>query len=170
MFEPSYRGSDARPVNDRRSQMIINDFLTKELHTQALFVNFQLVSTDIIIVMSHTVWLIQYDWLPEQYQSDNDGKSSDSESSVESASRIARPTAFQSSQLRGRQSELENERRNTKQTLRTSLAGCEVNERLVNKFGSVKYRWISDNFSKFRWFPIISEISLSSAISNRQPH
>jgi len=35
-------------------------------------------------------------------------------------------------------SELENERRNTKQTLRTSLAGCEVNERLVNKFGSVK--------------------------------
>ena len=46
---------DARPVNDRRSQMIINDFLTKELHTQALFVNFQLVSTDIIIVMSHTV-------------------------------------------------------------------------------------------------------------------
>ena len=78
--------------------------------------------------------------LPEQYQSDNDGKSSDSESSVESASRIARPTAFQSSQLRGRQSELENERRNTKQTLRTSLAGCEVNERLVNKFGSVKDR------------------------------
>ena len=41
-------------------------------------------------------------------------------------------------------SELENERRNTKQTLRTSLAGCEVNERLVNKFGSVKDRWISD--------------------------
>ena len=41
-------------------------------------------------------------------------------------------------------SELENERRNTKQTLRTSLAGCEVNERLVNKFGSVKDRWISE--------------------------
>ena len=57
---------------------------------------------------------------------------------------MARPTAFQSSQLRGRQSELENERRNTKQTLRTSLAGCEVNERLVNKFGSVKDRWILD--------------------------
>ena len=59
---------------------------------------------------------------------------------------MARPTAFQSSQLRGRQSELENERRNTKQTLRTSLAGCEVNERLVNKFGSVKDRWILDKY------------------------
>lgn len=92
---------NARPVNDRRSQMIINDFLTKELNTQ-------------------------------------DNEASDSESSVESTSRMTRPTAFQSSQLRGRQSELENERRNTKQTLRTSLAGCEVNERLVNKFGSVK--------------------------------
>ena len=86
--------------------MIINDFLTKELHTQG----------------------------------ESDARSSDSESSVESTSKMARPTAFQSSQLRGRQSELENERRNTKQTLRTSLAGCEVNERLVNKFGSVKDR------------------------------
>ena len=37
-FEPCIR--DARPVNDRRSQMIINDFLTKELHTQAFVRNF----------------------------------------------------------------------------------------------------------------------------------
>ena len=50
----------------------------------------------------------------------NEAKSPDSESSVESTSRMGRPTAFQSSQLRVRQSELENERRNTKQTLRTS--------------------------------------------------
>lgn len=91
-------------VNDRRSQLIINDFLTKE------------------------------------FQNDTEDKQdSDSESSIEERdSANVRPTAFQSSQLRGRQSELENERRNTKQTLRTSLAGCEVNERLVNKFGSVK--------------------------------
>jgi hypothetical protein len=46
--------------------------------------------------------------------------------------------SFQSSQLRGRRSELEEEKINAKKSLRTSLAGCEINERLVNKFGSVK--------------------------------
>lgn len=29
-------------------------------------------------------------------------------------------------------------RENTRQSLRASIAGCEVNKRLVNKFGSVK--------------------------------
>ena len=46
--------------------------------------------------------------------------------------------SFQSSQLRGRRSELEEEKQNAKKSLRASLAGCEINERLVNKFGSVK--------------------------------
>ena len=40
--------------------------------------------------------------------------------------------------LKGRKSELEHETDNTRQSLRTSLAGCEVNKRLVNKFGSIK--------------------------------
>ena len=40
--------------------------------------------------------------------------------------------------LLGRKSELEHETDNTRQSLRTSLAGCEVNKRLVNKFGSIK--------------------------------
>ena len=40
--------------------------------------------------------------------------------------------------LQGRKSELEHETDNTRHSLRTSLAGCEVNKRLVNKFGSIK--------------------------------
>ena len=40
--------------------------------------------------------------------------------------------------LMGRKSELEHETENTRHSLRTSFAGCEVNKRLVNKFGSIK--------------------------------
>ena len=40
--------------------------------------------------------------------------------------------------LKSRTSEFDHARENTRQSLRASLAGCEVNKRLVNKFGSVK--------------------------------
>ena len=40
--------------------------------------------------------------------------------------------------LKGRTSEFDQDRNYTRQSLRQSLAGCDVNKRLVNKFGSIK--------------------------------
>ena len=107
--------------------------------------------------MSHRydswVWVTQYAWLMKVL----DSKIKKIEKNVKKFfwtifeisrfSRTSKKIFFRFSflliwKIRENQSELENEGRNTKQTLRTSLAGCEVNERLVNKFDSVKDRWI----------------------------
>ena len=68
-----------------------------------------------------------------------DEESCSSDSDIDDNDEQQRKTKWNlGSVLLGRKSELEHETDNTRHSLRTSLAGCEVNKRLVNKFGSIK--------------------------------